>query len=192
MFSFIPVAFLPLVIFISRILDVSLGTIRIVMVSRGYKTKAAVLGFFEVLIWAIVVSELLNNLDNWINFVAYAGGFATGNYVGLILEDKLKVGTVIARVITRDKRHELVEDLKERGFIVTIINAHGGFTPVDVIFTVLRRKRLEEFVNVIRIHDPEAFYSIEDVKYASSDGTLPGPKKKKKYSSRILGLRKGF
>lgn len=162
------------------------------MVSRGYKGKAALLGFFEVLIWAIVVSELLNNLDNWANLIGYAGGFATGNYVGLILEDVLKVGTVIARIITQDKKHELVEDLKSRGFIITVINAHGGFTPVDVIFTVLKRKRLDELEEVVRTHDPGAFYSVEDVKYASSDGSISSPEKEKKYSDRILGLRKGF
>lgn len=195
MFTFIPVYLLPLVIFLSRIMDVSLGTIRIVMVSRGYKYKAAFLGFFEVLIWALVVSELLANLDNWLNFVAYAGGFATGTFFGMFIEDKLKVGTIIVRIITQDKKKELTEALKAAGFAITSIDGQGGFGPVNIIFTVLKRKRWNEMISIIELHDPKAFYSSEDVKYATSAGghnSDSNLNKERSSVSRLLGLRKGF
>ena len=192
MFTLIPAFLIPVLIFVSRIMDVSLGTLRIVMVSRGYKYKAAFLGFFEVLIWALVVSELLANLDNWMNFVAYAGGFATGTFVGMYIEDKLKVGTIVVRIITQNKKKELTEALKEASFAITSIDGHGGFGPVNVIFTVLKRRRWDELTSVIKEHDPKAFYSAEDVKYATSAGPLPDINKNRSPVNRLLGLRKGI
>lgn len=195
MFTLIPVFLIPVFIFLARIMDVSLGTLRIVMVSRGFKFKAALLGFFEVLIWAFVVTELLKNLDNWVNFVAYAGGFSAGTFVGMYIEDKLKVGTIIVRIITQDKKKELTEALTVAGFTITSIDGHGGFGPVNIIFTVLKRRRWNEMISIIETHDPKAFYSSEDVKYATSAGNhSSGSDLNKNRSSvnRLLGLRKGL
>ena len=192
MFSLIPIFLIPVFIFLSRIMDVSLGTLRIVMVSRGFKFKAALLGFFEVLIWAFVVTELLKNLDNWVNFVAYAGGFATGTYVGMYIESKLKVGTIIVRIITQNKKEELSESLKEAGFTITCVEGHGGFGPVSIIFTVLKRKRWNEVISVIETHDSQAFYSYEDVKFSTSEGVLTSLDDKRSPANRLLGLRKGI
>lgn len=192
MFSLIPPILIPLFIFSARIMDVSLGTLRIVMVSRGYKFKAALLGFFEVLIWAFVVAELLKNLNNWVNYVAYAGGFSVGTYVGMYIESKVKVGTIIVRVITQNKREILVESLKEAGFTITSIDAEGGFGPVNVIFTVLKRRRWNEVVSIIERNDPTAFYSSEDVKYANSSLDLNKLDVNRGATNRLLGLRKGI
>jgi uncharacterized protein YebE (UPF0316 family) len=98
---------LPLLIFFARICDVSIGTMRIIFVSKGKKNIAPLLGFFEVLIWIIVISKIMQNLNNYVNYVAYAAGFATGNLVGMIIEEKLAVGVQMIRVccrflITRD------------------------------------------------------------------------------------------
>tara|TARA_R110000868_G_scaffold26022_1_gene100790 strand:+ start:87 stop:608 length:522 start_codon:yes stop_codon:yes gene_type:complete len=173
-------------------MDVSLGTLRIVMVSRGFKYKAAFLGFFEVLIWAFVVAELLKNLDNWINYIAYAGGFSAGTFVGMYIESKVKVGTIIVRIITQNKREELVESLKEAGFTITSIDAEGGFGPVNVIFTVLKRRRWNEVVSIIEKNDPTAFYSSEDVKFANSSLDLNTLNDSRGATNRLLGLRKGI
>lgn len=189
MFESIPPHLLPLGIFFARIIDVSLGTIRIMMVSRDRKLPAAALGFFEVLVWAIVVTELITNLDNWVNFVAYAGGFATGTYVGMYIEGLLKVGTIIVRIITQDKFQELTNALKEAGFTITSLDGAGGFVPVKVIFTILKRKRWDEIVSIIEAHDPNAFYSVEEVKYASAGKPLRQTNGRGIY--RFLGLRKG-
>lgn len=192
MFSLIPPILIPIIIFFARIMDVSLGTLRIVMVSRGYKYKAALLGFFEVLIWAFVVAELLKNLNNWVNYVAYAGGFSVGTFVGMYIESKVKVGTIIVRIITQNKREELIESLKEAGFTITSIAAEGGFGPVNIIFTVLKRKRWNEVVSIIEKNDPGAFYSSEDVTYANSSLDLNKLDSDRGATNRLLGLRKGI
>ncbi|MEP1151508.1 MAG: DUF2179 domain-containing protein [Balneola sp.] len=192
MLSLIPAIFIPVFIFIARIMDVSLGTLRIVMVSRGYKFKAAALGFFEVLIWAFVVAELLKNLNNWVNYVAYAGGFSVGTYVGMYIESKVKVGTIIVRIITQNKKDEIVEALKEAGFTITSIEAQGGFGPVNIIFTVLRRRRWNEVVSIIESNDPTAFYSSEDVTYANSALDLTRLDENRGATNKLLSLRKGI
>ncbi len=190
MFEALPAYLIPVGIFFARIMDVSLGTIRIMMVSRELKGWAALLGFFEVLIWAIVVTELITNLDKWINFVAYAGGFAVGNYIGIYIEGLLKVGTIIVRIITQDKFQELTTALKDAGFTITSLEGSGGFVPVKVIFTILKRKRWEEVEAIIKQHDPQAFYSVENVKYARTKKKLQKPGPSRIY--RLLRLRKGI
>ena len=192
MLSLIPVVFIPVFIFLSRIMDVSLGTLRIVMVSRGYKFKAALLGFFEVLIWAFVVAELLKNLNNWVNYVAYAGGFAVGTYVGMYIESKAKIGNIIVRIITQNKKDEIIEGLKEAGFTITCIEGQGGFGPVNVIFTILRRRRWDEVVSIIEKNDRAAFYSSEDVTYANSSLDLNKLAKNRVVTNKLLSLRKGI
>ena len=192
MFESIPEVFIPLFIFVSRITDVSLGTMRIVMVSRGFKWKAAILGFFEVLLWTLVVTELLKNLGAWQNYIAYAGGFAAGTFVGMYIEDKVKVGTIIVRIITQNYETALIEALKSAGFTITILDGHGGFSPVKIIFTVLKRKRWNEVVSLIETHDPEAFYSSEDVKFASSTTHHTQSLADRNPVNKLLGLRKGI
>lgn len=192
MFQLLPVSLIPLFIFLARITDVSLGTIRIVMVSRGFKWRAAILGFFEVLLWLIVVSEILKNLDHWQNYLAYAGGFAAGTYVGMYIEGMLKVGTIIVRIITPNPHEDLVQALKNAGFMITVVDGHGGESPVKIIFTLLKRRRWNEVVSIIETHDSEAFYSSEDVKFASSTHALEAPNGKRTPVNKLLGLRKGI
>ena len=187
-----PVLILPVIIFFARIADVSLGTLRITMVSRGYKWQSALLGFFEVLIWVIVVAQLLKNLNHWVNYVAYAAGFSAGTFIGLYLEDKMKVGTVLVRIITLNKSEELIEALKGSGIAITSIDAKGGFNDVKVIFTVLKRKKLNKVFNIVKDIDPEAFFSTEDVKYSNKHHDhLVNPNDRSPID-RLLRVRKGL
>jgi len=160
----------PIVIFLARILDVSLGTLRIIFVSRSMKGIAAVLGFFEVLIWIIVVTQVMQNLDNWMNYVAFAGGFAAGNYIGILIENKLKVGTLIYRIITKKDATALVETLRDSGYGVTTLDGAGGFGKVKIIFTVVKRKNWRKVQSIIEQYVPKAFYSVEEVKHVSAHG----------------------
>ncbi|MEX0608397.1 MAG: DUF2179 domain-containing protein [Balneolaceae bacterium] len=184
--------FTPLLIFFARIADVSLGTLRITMVSRGYKFASAALGFFEVLIWVIVVAQVLKSLDSWINYVAYAAGFSAGTFIGLYLEEKVKVGTLMIRIITQNKSTELIEALKSAGMAVTSINAQGGFnSDVKVIFTVLKRRKWNEIVEIIESVDPDAFFSSEDVKYSNKHHNHLNPPNRSSLD-RMLRVRKGI
>lgn len=155
---------LPILIFLGRICDVSLGTLRIVFVSRGKRILAPIVGFFEVSIWLLAISQIMQQIDNPICFLAYAGGFATGTYVGLRIEEKLAMGTLVVRVfLTQDDGH-MKEKLAEAGFGYTTLAGHGKNSDVEIIFTVILRKDLEKVIQIIESCREGVFYSVEDVK----------------------------
>jgi len=155
---------LPLLIFIARICDVSIGTMRIIFVSKGKKYIAPILGFFEVFIWIIAISKIMQNLDNYINYVAYAAGFATGNFVGMIIEEKLAIGIQMIRVFISENGMELVKTLNSNGFGATTVEAHGAKEKIHIIYTIVHRNEMEQVLEVINAFNPRAFYTIEDVK----------------------------
>ena len=163
---------LPLLIFCARICDVSIGTIRIVFVSRGQKLIAPLLGFFEVLIWLLAIGKIMQNLTNVLAYLSYAGGFATGNFIGLWIEEKLAMGTVIIRAITKKDASALSAELKSMGFGVTSIDAEGNEGPVNIIYSVVKRSDLIRVIGLVEKYNPKAFYSIEDVR-AVREGNFP-------------------
>ena len=167
MVELIPEAYVPLFIFFARILDVSVGTLRIILVSKGYKAKASLLGFIEVLIWIIIVVQIFQNLDNWMNYVAFAGGFAAGNYIGMYIEEKMKIGIQMFRIIVNRESRELIEELKNADFRVTTIDGKGIYGSVKVLFTIAKRKRWHELSEIVNEFAPNAFYTVEDVKHVS-------------------------
>lgn len=155
---------IPVLIFIARICDVSIGTMRIIFVSKGNRKIAPILGFFEVLIWIIAISKIMQNLDNYINYVAYAAGFATGNFVGMIIEEKLAMGIQMIRVFTNENGMDLVKTLNNNGFGATTIEAHGAKEKVHLVYSIVHRNELEKVLDVINEFNPRAFFTIEDVK----------------------------
>lgn len=160
---------LPLMIFCARIIDVSLGTLRIVMIAKGQKRIAPFLGFFEVLIWLIAIGRIMQNLDNWICYIAYAGGYATGNYIGMLIEEKLAVGIVQLQIITGIDSDKLINALKLAGYGITHHNAVGGASGslVSVIYSVVLRTDISKVVTIIGEYNPNAFYSIGDVRFVN-------------------------
>jgi uncharacterized protein YebE (UPF0316 family) len=163
---------LPFLIFIARIADVSIGTVRVIFVSRGFKYLAPIVGFFEVLIWILAIGQIMKNLSNPICYIAYAGGFATGNYVGILLADKLSLGLVLIRVITKEDAGPLVDFLKLENYGVTSIDGHGTRGQVRVVFTIVPRREVQSVVNLIKKFNPQAFYSIEEIGYVAK-GVFP-------------------
>lgn len=161
MFSYV---LMPLLIFLARICDVSIGTLRIIFVSKGKRNIAPVLGFFEVLIWITAISKIMENLDNYINFIAYAAGFATGNFVGMIIEEKLAMGILMIRVFAQERGDELVQNLNAQGFGATVVEAHGARENVHLIYSIVKRNELASVLDIITGLNPNAFYTIEDVK----------------------------
>ncbi len=133
---------LPLLIFSARICDVTLGTLRIIFVARGKKLLAPLLGFCEVSIWLLAISQIMQNLNNIACFFAYAGGFAMGNFVGILIEDKLAMGTLMIRVFLVKDETEMKKRLSEAGFGVTSIDAHGMNGNVEIIYTIIKRRDL--------------------------------------------------
>jgi uncharacterized protein YebE (UPF0316 family) len=158
---------LALAIFFARILDVSLGTVRTIVVFRGHRLLAAVIGFFEIVIWVIAAGQVLKNLDAWYLIVAYAGGFGAGNYIGIWLEAKLAIGREMVSAISFRADGGLAKLLRERGFRAIDVDADMGRGPaVDLVITVTRRRRVPELLRTILEADPEAQYSISDIKMA--------------------------
>ena len=164
----------PILIILSRIADQSIGTIRLIFVSKGYKYLAPLLGFFEVIIWLIAVGQIIQQLDNVLYYIAYGLGFAAGNYIGIIIEERLSLGTVVVRIIPSKDTSKLVEFLVKENFGLTMMDAMGSRGSVKVILTVIPRKNLKSLVEIINRFNPNAFYSIEEVKSVSYGGQVPG------------------
>jgi uncharacterized protein YebE (UPF0316 family) len=182
---------LPLLIFFARICDVSLGTIRVIFVARGFRYFAPVLGFFEISIWLLAISQIFQHLDNAFTYLAYAGGFATGTFAGMWLEDKLSIGTVLIRVVTKKDASELIRRLKDKRFGLTTVEARGAVGEVTIILTIVQRTSVPEVVDLVKQFNPHAFYTIEDVRYAT-EGIFPP--KETSLSRRLrplFSLRKG-
>jgi uncharacterized protein YebE (UPF0316 family) len=155
---------LPLLIFLARICDVSIGTLRLIFVSKGFKHIAPLLGFFEVIIWLLAVSQIMKHLDNLVCYIAYGGGFAMGNYIGMYLEEKLSIGNVIIRVIVKSDTNELIDELRAQNYGLTVVDAEGSQQKVKLIFSVIKRENVGHIVSVINHYNPHSFYTIEDVK----------------------------
>ncbi len=185
---------LPLLIFFARIMDVSLGTIRILFIARGIQTLAAFLGFFEVFIWLVVISNLMNNLTSPFYFVFYAAGFAAGNYVGITIERHLYVGKVALRVITRDKADELLKFFRKEGLGITSVDAEGATGPVKILYSIIERRDLKSVIDQVEQFNPKAFYSMEDVRKVS-EGTFPMSSRRRSAKRgrplKFFPLRKG-
>lgn len=155
---------LPLLVLVARVLDVSLGTLRVMFVSRSLKVLAPVVGFFEVLIWIAAVAQVVRSANSGWCYLAYATGFGLGTYIGLLIEDRLALGTLILRIILPHKGDGLVSELRGRNIGVTCIDGQGASGPVKIIFAVLRRGDLPAILESVRQHSPGAFYTVEDIR----------------------------
>ena len=180
---------LPLFIFFARIIDVSIGTIRIILVGKGIRGIATIAGFIEVFIWIIAIGQIMQNLDNFLNYFAYASGFAAGTYIGIFLENKISIGKVVVRIITRKDASELISHLSDDDYHLTSFDADGRFGPVKIIFLVLRRKEVSELINVINKYNPKAFYTIEDVRFVNDLEYIP---KAEPFFNRLTNVRRIF
>jgi uncharacterized protein YebE (UPF0316 family) len=159
--------YLPFLVFFARILDVTLGTLRINFISKGKRLLPPLLGFVEVFIWIVVVSRLVNNLSNLVGYLAYAAGFATGTYVGMLIEKRMAIGTLIVRAIVSGETDGLVHGLKEAGYGVTFFDAHGANGPVKVLYMVINRKELGDIARLLQAYHPRVFYTVEEARTAS-------------------------
>jgi uncharacterized protein YebE (UPF0316 family) len=166
----------PLLIFTARVCDVSIGTLRTVFVSQGTKSWAAALGFFEVLIWLTAITYILQNLTNVTNYVAYAAGFAAGNYIGLQIEERMARGLIAITAITNRDASSLITSMRELNYGLTSVSAKGATGRVRLILSVIRRRQFRELREVIERFHPDAFIAVQPVRSVSKDvGPLPNP-----------------
>jgi len=150
---------------------------------------APLIGFLEILIWLLAISQIMKNLSNPACYIAYAGGFAMGNFVGIWIAEKLSLGVVLIRVITAKDASQLVEFLKSADYGVTSVDGHGTTGQVKVIFTIVPRREAQSVVGLIKKFNPKAFYSIEEVGFVEK-GIFPLRKNWRDY--RLLTWLKPF
>ena len=176
---------MPLLIFVARIGDVSINTLRIMFMMNGKKGIVPILGFFEAMIWLMAIGQIFQNVNNPLSYIAYAGGFAMGTFVGMTLDEKLALGRVLVRVITPHPLPELIEFMKNRNYRFTNVGAEGRYGKVNLLFTVMKRDQLKEFISTVKSVDEKAFYTIESVKRVSEED-LNVMEDKPRFRSRLF------
>lgn len=155
-----------IVILLLKILEVSIGTTRIVLITRGERVLGALLGFVEVIIWIILISTVLNDVtSDPIKIIVYASGFAMGNYVGSLLEQKLAIGNIrVETIVTDEDGDSLVEMLRDRDFAVTVLVGKGMNHNRQVLLMNIKRKDYQEVVDIIKNHQENVVITINDIK----------------------------
>ena len=150
----------------------SLGTIRVIFISKGIRYLAPIIGFFEVIIWLLAIGQIMNNLTNFVANIAYGAGFAAGTYIGMVIEEKISLGLVSVRIITKKDPGELIQYLRLNNYGVTSLDGEGGTGKVKMVFTIIKRQDLPHVVEIIKQFHPNAFYSVDDVK-SVGEGIFP-------------------
>ncbi len=163
---------IPFLIFCARICDVTMGTIRVIFISKGIRFLAPIIGFFEVIIWLLAIGQVMNNLTNAVCYIAYGAGFASGTFIGMAIEEKISIGLTSVRIITRGETTGVVQDLRRQNYGVTIMDGEGATGKVTMVFTIIRRQDLPRVLAIIRRSSPDAFYSVEEVKTVA-EGVFP-------------------
>jgi len=175
-FSFYSWVIVPLLIFLARISDVTLGTLRFIFIARGQRKLAPILGFFEVFIWLMAAREVMTNLRNVACLIAYCSGFAMGSFMGIWLEEKLSLGYALFRAVLKNDASPLLVYMKERNLGYTIVEGEGTREKVKILFSIVKRKDLKPLVSFLSTLGSNTFYTIENVK-SVSEGVFPSPER---------------
>lgn len=167
--------YIPLLIYCARITDVSIGTLRMILIINGHRYLAASLGFVEVIIWVLAVGGAIRYLDHPVALIAYGGGFATGTLLGMALEERIALGQNMLRVVNRCLDIDLSGKLRAKGYRVTRVDGHGQAGPVEIAFLVVPRRNVKAALDDISTIAPESFVTIErTARAALANTTGPG------------------
>jgi uncharacterized protein YebE (UPF0316 family) len=173
--------FLPFLVFLAELCVVTLSTLRIIFIARGMKFLAPLLGFFEITIWLFAIGQVMRNLSDVGCFLGFAAGFTLGNFLGVLIEQRLALGNAVVRTVTHRDATDLVESLRAAHFGVTCFDAQGATGPVKMVFTVVRRKEIDRVLGLVRRFDPQAFYAVDEIQEAG-----PGIFPRKKPARRVV------
>ncbi|MBN1340061.1 MAG: DUF2179 domain-containing protein [Bacteroidales bacterium] len=181
---------IPLLIFIARVMDVSIGTLRLIFIAKGFKLLAPILGFFEVIIWLLAISQIMQQLNNFMCYIAYGLGFAAGNYIGIVIDEKMSIGNVIVRVFPKENTMGLIDHLRENNFGVTAIDVEGKSGKYKMLFSIIKRKDAKEYIGMVNHFNPNVFYTVEDIK-SVGEGYFRSSRQISPFSSFYFLRRKG-
>jgi uncharacterized protein YebE (UPF0316 family) len=160
----IPAALMPFIIFLMRVTDMSLDTLRVLFVIRGRKPLAWITGFFQSALWVVAITSVLSNLDNLWNVLGYAGGFASGNVVGMMIEERLAIGHGQLRIISSRRGKAIAESIRDAGFAVTELSGRGRDGTVAVLSCSVKRREIDNVQRAVHAIDPQAFITVEDIR----------------------------
>jgi uncharacterized protein YebE (UPF0316 family) len=153
-----------LLIFSLRLTDVSIGTVRLIMVGRDRRKLAAWLGFVEVTIWVVAISQVMGNLDNILTILGYSSGFAAGTLLGMWIESKLALGQVGINIISMSKGREIARKLRQADYGVTVLKGKGRSGAVNLITTIVPRKENENILRLVSEIDHQSFIVVDEMK----------------------------
>ncbi len=151
-----------LLIFALRIVDVSCDTLRVLFAMRGKRGIAAVLGFFQALVWIFAVGTAIRYLNSWMHIVGYAGGYAMGTFVGITIERMVAYGLATVRIVSAHGGVEIAESLRERGYGVTEMAGYGRDGGVEIVNCVVHRSHIDDVMSIVDRYDPRAFVTAEE------------------------------
>ncbi len=163
---------LPALVFLAESCVLTLATLRTIAIARGKKLPAALLGFFEVSIWLFAIGQVMQNLSNLSCAAAFAAGFSLGNFMGILIEQKLALGNLTVQITTKRDARVLIDRLRSSGYGVTKMDGHGATGPVEVVYTIVQRKDLTHVADIIQRFDPGVFYAVHDLQ-SSAEGVFP-------------------
>jgi uncharacterized protein YebE (UPF0316 family) len=152
-------------IFCCRLTDVSLGTIKLIYIIQGRRVIAAVIGFFEVSIFLMAIAKAIGGIHHPISILAYSGGFATGTLLGITIEGKLSLGWAQVSVISPKHSQEIIDSLRAMGYGVTAIAGEGLHGPVQLVYSLMRRRDTREMIKIVDSIDKNAFVTISDSRH---------------------------
>jgi uncharacterized protein YebE (UPF0316 family) len=181
---------LPFLIFLTRMVDTSLGTMRQVMTARGNRSAVRIVGFFEVLIWITAIGQVMQHLNHWTSYIAWALGFTAGSFIGFRIEEKLALGKHQLLIITPQAVGSFLEALKALNHGYTVFDGTGATGPVKQIFLIINRKHSKEVTELVKKHIPQSFCSVSDIQ-ATDSGVFNQTKRSFNLSGLILPLRQG-
>ncbi len=181
---------LPVLIFCTRMVDTSLGTLRLVLIGRGNRKAVRIVGFFEVLLWITAISQLIQHVNHWSSYIAWALGFTAGSMIGFKIEEKLALGKHQMRIITPQPIEGFLEALNSMNQGYTVFDGVGANGPVKQIFIIVNRKHSKEVTELLKKHIPQSFCSISDIQ-ATDSGVFNTRKREINLSGLLLPLRQG-
>jgi uncharacterized protein YebE (UPF0316 family) len=181
-FDIISHLLLPMLIFLARVLDVTLATVKLMFVVNNARKFAAILGFFEALITILALSRIMADASNIASYVMYAAGFASGTYLGMRIEERLAYGNVLIRIISKQIPASLLDYLLKNDYRYSLVDANDSSGNTQVMFTICKRSKLRKFLENLQVIAPHAVYTIEGVKAVSED-LLPVQRKENSHLS---------
>ena len=167
----------PLVVYALRVTDVSMATVRMLLIMRNHRLLAPLIGFFEILIWVTAIGIVVQHLQSPFHIIGYAAGFATGNFVGLLLEERLALGLATIRTVVRADGADLALKLREAGFGVTEMLGRGRLGTVDVLYSVIPRRHVPRCLEIIDLGAPDSFVVVDEPRRVRRGWQFPAKKK---------------